>query len=344
MRFYDDNGYLDFRSVRDRGYPFNLIIGGRGAGKTYGALRSCVEDGKRFIFMRRKQIQLDIINKPEFSPIRPICRDAGLQITMRSVAKGLSAFVPYELDADGSERVTGEPYGYTCALSTVANLRGFDASDVDILIYDEFIPEKSERPLAHEADALFNCYETLNRNRELTGAQPLQLFCLANANDQTSPVLEHLRLIRRIDRMTRVGNELYTDPKRGLLLLLLRDSPISAAKADTALYRLTAGSDYAEMALSNNFVYEERGRIVSRPLGEYKPVVSVGEITIYRHKSRDMYYVSGHCTGSPPAYATGDAELERCRRAFPRLIEAHFDDIIEYEDYLCQVLFEKYFL
>ena len=343
MSFYDNNGYLDFRKVRDLGYPFNLIIGGRGSGKTYGALRSCVEDGRRFIFMRRKQIQLDIINKPEFSPIRPVCRDTGMQITMRSVAKGLSAFIPYQLE-DGKETVAGEPYGYTVALSTVANLRGFDASDVDIIIYDEFIPEKSERPLPHEADALFNAYETLNRNRELSGAPPLQLFCLANANDQTAPVLEHLRLIRRIDRMRKTGTELWTDKKRGLLLLMLRDSPISEAKADTALYRLTAGSDYAQMALSNDFVYEDRGRIISRPLAEYKPIVSVGEITVYRHKSRSDYYVSGHRTGSPPTYGTGEAELERCRRSYPQLLDAHLDDVVEYEDYLCQVLYAKYFL
>ena len=267
-----------------------------------------------------------------------------MQITMRSVAKGLSAFVPYQLDEDGKEAVAGEPYGYTVALSTVANLRGFDASDVDIIIYDEFIPEKSERPLPHEADALFNCYETLNRNRELSGSPPLQLFCLANANDQTTPVLEHLRLIRRIDRMRKTGTELWTDKKRGLLLLMLRDSPISEAKADTALYRLTAGSDYAQMALSNDFVYEDRGRIISRPLAEYKPIVSVGEITVYKHKSRSDYYVSGHRTGSPSTYGTGEAELERCRRSYPQLLDAHLDDAVEYEDYLCQVLYAKYFL
>ena len=50
-------------------------------------------------------------------------RDLGLQITMRPVAKGLSAFVPYEVDEEkNKEIISGPPFGYTCALSTVANI------------------------------------------------------------------------------------------------------------------------------------------------------------------------------------------------------------------------------
>lgn len=342
MRFYDSNGYLDFRRVRDMGYPFTLVIGGRGTGKTYGALKTSIEDGKKFVFMRRRQTQLDIINRPEFSPVKPVCRDMGWKITNRPIAKGLSAFVPYELSEDGKEQISGPPYGYTVALSTVANLRGFDASDVDLILFDEFIPEKSERPMPHEADALFNCYETFNRNRELAGRQPIQLVCMANANDQTAPVLEYLRLIRRIDNMRKNGTELYTDDKRGLCLILLRDSPISEAKQDTALYRLTEGGDFATMALVNDFAYEDRGRIISRPLCEYKPIVTVGEITVYRHKSKRLFYVSEHRTGSPPTFTAGETELARFKRAYCDLWGEYMSDRIEFEGYLCQTLLTKY--
>lgn len=342
MSFYDQRGYLDFRKVRDIGMPFTLIIGGRAVGKTYGALRSSVEDGRKFMFMRRKQTQLDIINRPEFSPIKPVCRDTGLKITTRPVAKGLAAFVPYEIEEE-REVISGPPYGYTCALSTVANLRGFDASELDMLFYDEFIPEKSERPLANEADALFNCYETFNRNRELAGHAPLQMVCMANSNDQSAPVLESLRLIRRIDRMRQTGQELYTDPRRGLALVMLRDSPISAAKRETALYRLTEGTDYSEMALNNSFAYEDRGRILSRPIAEYRPIVTVGEITIYKHKSDGSFYITGHRTGTPPTYGAGETELARFRRSYGWIWTEYMRDNIVFEDYLSQILLTKYF-
>ena len=40
------------------------------------------------------------------------------------------------------------------------------ASDI---IFAEFIPEAHERLIKNEAAALFNFYETINRNRELDG-------------------------------------------------------------------------------------------------------------------------------------------------------------------------------
>jgi hypothetical protein len=49
----------------------------------------------------------------------------------------------YEPDAEEMPH----PIGYTCALSTLSNMRGFDASDIQLLICDEFIPEKHERLL-----------------------------------------------------------------------------------------------------------------------------------------------------------------------------------------------------
>ena len=341
IKLYDDNGYLNFRAVRDAGYPFTLIIGGRGTGKTYGALRSCVEDGILFAFMRRRQTQVDIINSPEFSPIRPICRDTGEQITTRPIVKGISGFFRYEIE-EGKEKIEMPPIGFTCALSTLSNVRGFDASHIQILLYDEFIPEKGERVLPNEADTLFNAYETFNRNRELMGAAPLQLICMANSNDLTTPVLASLGLIRRIDRMTKSGQEVYTDDNRGLMLVLLRDSPISEAKGETALYRLTSGSDFATMALDNSFAYEDRGAIISRPLQEYRPVVAVGEICVYEHKSKRVFYVSTHISGGPPVFTAGDTDLQRFSRAFGWLWREYLSDNVEFEEYLAQVLFIKY--
>lgn len=341
MGLYLPSGYLDFRGLRDRGYPFNLIIGGRGTGKTYGALQTSIEDGKQWMLMRRTQAQADIINHPQFSPVQPIIRDSGGQICMVPVVRGISAAWRYQMDGDKRE-LLGGPLGYTCALSTIGKVRGFDASALDLIIYDEFIPEKSERPLRHEADALFNAYETLNRNRELQGGRPLQLFCLSNSNDLAAPVLVALDLVKRLERMAEKGTELWTDDRRGILLCLLRGSPISAAKRGTALYKLTAGSDFAEMSLDNTFSYEDRGRIVSRPLGEYRPLVRVGDVTVYQHKARPEYYVSRHHAGGCPEYAAGDTELLRFRRSYPGLWAAHLADRVEYEDYTAQVKFLEY--
>lgn len=342
-RFYLPSGYFDFDAAMQLWRPFTIIIGGRGAGKTYGALEWCINHKVKFAFMRRTQRQLDIINKPEFSPLKPLTRNTGQLYTTKPLASGLAAFYEAELNEDGETVITRpEPIGITLALSTVSNLRGFDASDIDVLLYDEFIPEKSDRPLKHEEDAIFNCYETLNRNRELDGRPPLRLVMMANANDQASPVLVKLGLVQRLDRMAAKGVELWQDPQRGLAVILLAESPISDAKGDTALYRLTAGTEFADMALENAFAYEDRGNIGSRPLEEYRPVCGIGGITVYKHKSSREIYVSPHRRGAPPVYATGETELARWREAYGWLWRDLMDDRIVFEDFATQVVFRQY--
>lgn len=341
MNFYTESGYLDFRALRDLPTPFIICVGGRGTGKTYGALRSSVEDKQFFALMRRKQVQLDIINKPQFSPIRPICRDTGWQITTTPIARGLSGYYWYE-EEDGRAKITGAPIGINIALATVANLRGYDASGLDILIYDEAIPEQGEQPIPGEWDKLANCYETLNRNRELTGRPALKCVCLANANKQTAPILEGLHLVGRLDKMLQRGQELYLDRQRGLALVLLRESPISAAKADTALYRLTAGTQFADMAIGNAFAYEDKSRIRSMPLGELRAVYGIGELTVYRHKSRRLWYVSRHRSGAPELFGTGELELARFRRSASWIYDELLAGNVIFESYEVQTELGKY--
>lgn len=342
MQLYDEKGHLNFRAIRELPQPFVIVVGGRGTGKTFGALLTSVEDHVFFAFMRRKQTQLDIISKPEFSPIKPVCRFTGWQITTAPIAKGLSGYYQYTVEEE-RQKIVGGPIGINVALSTVANIRGFDASEIQLLIYDEAIPEKGETPLPHEYDKLMNCYETINRNRELDGNPPLKLVCLANANKQTAPILEGLRLVDVLDKMDQRGQTCYFDNRRGLALIKLQDSAISAAKADTALYRLTAGSAFADMALNNAFAYEDRGTIKSMPLKEFRPLATVGEITVYLHKSRRLLYASRHRSGECPVFGTGETEVMRFLRIYGPTIEtAILEDWIVYETYAVQVLLTNY--
>ena len=341
MEFYNSNGYLDFRAVRDLPVPFVIVVGGRGTGKTYGALRSSVEDDIRFAFMRRTQVQLDLINKPDFSPMKRPARDAGWQITTAPIARGISGYYHFVIE-DGRQRITGAPIGINVALATVANVRGYDASEIELLIYDEAIPERGERPIKNEWDRLANCYETMNRNRELEGSAPLKMVCLGNANLQTAPVLEGLRLVNTLDKMRSKGQTLHLDRGRGIALVVLRDSPISERKSDTALYRLTAGSRFAEMAIGNDFSYEDRGKIASMPLRELVPVIAAGGITVYRHKSRRLWYVSQHRSGAPDVYGTSEHELARFRRAAAHLYDAQLEDRVVYESYEAQAELDRY--
>ena len=158
MNIYDSNGYLDMPRILGGSADIIVILGARGTGKTYGALKYMLDTDSRFILMRRTQTQIDMVAKPEFSPFKAV--DAS--ICTGSVSKNIGAFYRGEQNDKGVYQPTGAPLGYSVALSTISNIRGFDASDVKYLLYDEFIPERHERPIKHEGEAFLNGYETIN--------------------------------------------------------------------------------------------------------------------------------------------------------------------------------------
>lgn len=337
MSIYLDNGYLNINQILSYGVPFNFIVGGRGTGKTYGTLKTAYIENKRFILMRRTQAQCDLINKPEFNPFKALNNDTGSNAVVKSISK-YNAKIVEETEED--ERLLG----YTCALSTIANMRGFDASDVELLIYDEFIPEKHERAIKNEGSAFLNAYETINRNREIKGEKPLQVLCLANAFNIANPIFLELGLVGRCEKMKNSGQEIFIDKERGVCVVLLQKSKISKAKADTALYRLSSGS-YADMALSNDFVYNNADNIKSMALKEFKLLCTVGEISIYKHKSKRLFYVSEHRTGTAPIYKSDEVNLQRYRKNHGvALYGAYMRNNIICESLLTKSLFELYTL
>ena len=343
MKLYDNNGYVNIPEVLKHEATFIFIYGGRGTGKTYGALKEMIEGKHHFIYMRRLAAQTDIVKKESMQPYKTLNDDMGWSIQPFPINKYISAFYESDLNEDGKVIPVGDQHGLLTSLSTFSNLRGVDGSDIDTIILDEFIPELNERPIKGEADALFNAYETINRNRELKGEDPVKLLCLANSNRIDNPLFMELKLVRKAEKIRQDGKEYLYDPKRKMLLIDLYKSQISEAKSDTALYQLTKGTEFYEMAIRNSFINEERGRIETRPIKEYRPVVSIGEITIYKHKSRREYYVTTFRSGSPDSYTTGEKDRERFRKKYLFLWQCYMRREVVFEEYMSEILFDKYF-
>lgn len=343
MKLYDSNGYVNIPEVLKHEAIFIFIYGGRGTGKTYGALKEMIEGKHHFIYMRRLAAQTDIVKKESMQPYKTLNDDMGWSIQPFPINKYISAFYESDINEDGKVIPVGDQHGLLTSLSTFSNLRGVDGSDIDTIILDEFIPELNERPIKGEADALFNAYETINRNRELKGEDPVKLLCLANSNRIDNPLFMELKLVRKAEKIRKEGKEYLYDPKRKMLLIDLYKSQISEAKSDTALYQLTKGTEFYEMAIRNSFINEERGRIETRPIKEYRPLVSIGEITVYKHKSRREYYVTTFRSGSPDSYTTGEKDRERFRKKYLFLWQCYMRREIVFEEYMSEILFDKYF-
>lgn len=324
---YLENGYINCEYVLSYKLPITIVIGGRGTGKTFGMLDWCIQHDQKIIFMRRTQGQTDLINKPEFSPINPVAAYRGLKATTKPISKYNSGI--YLGDPEEEEP---RLLGFTAALSTFSNLRGFDASGVELLIYDEFIPEKHERPIKGEGDAFLNVYETVNRNRELQGRRPLRAVLLSNANRLDSPILAALDLVKVVDRMTKKGQCEYINNQSGIGIFLLMSSPISQQKGNTQIYKLTAGSNFAKMSLANAFAYDDMSDVRSLPLAGWKLQAQLGDYFIYK-KDR-QWYISAHCSGSPRiVYQNTEIDLRRFVRDNPSCLSRILNHKILYESF-----------
>lgn len=345
MIIYTNEGWLDVPLLVRQGMPFIFITGARGTGKTYGSFSYCIEENIKFIFMRRTMGEIEVLWANELlNPFKDYNADHGTNIGIIKKTKYTGVIVEREADQNGKLVQKGPILGLAVALSTFANLRGFSGSDYDLLFYDEFIPERHVRPIKDEHMAFMNVYETINRNRELQGRKPLQCICASNSNRLDNDMYMGLGLVAKVDRMKREGQLVSIMPKRGIMLVNMEHSPISEQKRNTALYRMSAGTGFDRMALNNEYIGEEEtGTIKSVPIKEYTPIASIGEITIYRHKSKHCYYVTTHKSGSPPTFGIGDSERARFRKSFGWLWREYIDDLCIFESRICEILLTKYF-
>ena len=340
MKLYQHNGYANMRDIiLNSETPFILVIGGRGTGKTYTSIHTLLDEKIPFIYLRRTGAQMELVSKDEFSPIVKIGSDLGRCLVCSPLSKYASGV--YDLGDDG--KPAGDPVAVNMALSLVANMRSFAADAYKVILYDECIPEKHERSIMgqHEPEAFLNMYESIDRNRQLDGKPPVKCVCLANANNLEAPILQALNCIKILDRMKHKGQTQYISKTLGLSVFLLNNSPISAEKRETALYKLTLGQgDFTDMALENAFSRDNYTDTGSRPLSEYYAVAAVGPVCLYRHKSNYTWYVSETRSGKPKEFENTITDRARFRLYCQNAWKDYFERKLSFENVSAKVFFK----
>lgn len=336
MNIYTDKGYPDIGSWMAENIPFIFCVGGRGTGKTYSALLYAYFSSFTFLFLRNSLTQVKRLSKPQYNVFKRINSDRGINV---QVDKDEDTGIFYEEDEEGNRK----EIGYLSALSTFSNFRGPDMSDVDLIIWDEFIPEKQERLVKDSAVVFFNAYETINRNRELEGRRAVPVLFLANSNRIDNPMFVELGIVREAERMLQKGLQYKINRDRGYMIIFLNESPISEKKRSTALYKLVGErSVFYQMSLSNSFNMEDQDKIISLPLKEFNPLVNVGEITVYQHKSNGSYYISPHRMEAREKYTSSTPDLQRFRERYLWIYRRYLQELVYFEDYMSLALFNIY--
>lgn len=315
--------YINIWDSFDKSYPFQIFIGGRGTGKTYSALNGVVERNEPFIYMRRTAQELDMITNSKdrgegANPFKVLNKDKGYDLAFHRIKQNFSGI--YHTNNEGQPE--GLPAGYGIALSTISSIRGLDFSDVKTIIYDEFIPESHVKKIKDESEALFNAYETINRNRELSGQDPVYMFLLANSNNIYNEIFKGMNVVKEIEKMIRRNKEVYSDQDRGLRIhLLSNNSDYVNAKSNTALYKLTAGTKFSDMALNNKFAFNDFSLVGYKDIKGLRPVASIGNAYIYEGK--EFIYVT-YAIGKCVHY---NNTLEQDRKAFCLLLQNDLQDL-----------------
>lgn len=331
--------YLNLKVLENKLDVFNIILGNRGGGKTYTCLRDCIQDGKKFIYLRRTQKEIQRIAKKKvdvsLSPFEPLNKDfPEWNLEVEPLDEDI-----YTVTNGFDEK---KSVGLMCPLSTFASMRGFSAPDIEVIIFDEFNPELHVRGIKNEDDAFFNMYETVNRNRELQGEKPVQVFLLGNTNNISIPILETLGLVEIIENMQRKNKKMYSNKSRALFLLLMEDSDYIEQKSKTALYRLTAGTEFYEMALENKFAYNDFSDIGTRNLKEYALEMTTENFAVWRHKARNDYYVTKNTTGRID-YENTEADMMAIRNRMRYYYTAYTERKITFQNYRVKKCFTNCF-
>lgn len=308
--------WFDISERAHRLRPFSVIIGGRGIGKTYSSINWLMDQGEPFIYLRNTDVQLDESSGDFGNPFKRWNRDHGRAVSM-SKQKRHSVILE-----DGKE------LGYGCALSTFHNLRGVDLSDVKYVLFDEFI---ERRPLSFsQFDSFANFYETVNRNRELMGEDPLICIMLSNAQKLDNPILAGYGFIPVIENMLyhnqreRSGDDYF---------ICLPESEVSEKKKATANYRLTKDTFFNKEAISNSFAYDSFRNIKKRPLKEYTAVCSIDGVYIYKHKHTGRFYACTSQSNTARAFSSKDERALFYRLYGLAIREADCRGLVDYSSF-----------
>lgn len=306
----------------DRLRPFNFIIGGRGIGKTYGTMDYLLQQGQPFIYLRNKDTQLAECSTVFGNPFKRWNKDHEKDIQILTERK-------HSMIYDCTDPDDKRLIGYAVALSTFENLRGVDLSDVQYVLFDEFI--EKERLKFQQFETFANFYETVNRNRELLGEKPLQVIFLSNAQKLDNAILAGYGVIPIIERMMKKGKEEYQDD---LLYVNLPRSAVSEAKRDTVNYKLTEGTQYYQEAIDNLFAHDSFADIRKLPVNEYTPLVRIDDIYIWKHKSTGRLYCCRSASNRVPEFSSRDSLSPFLRRYGMQLRIMQADGKIDYSEFL----------
>lgn len=222
--------YYNYNKILSYNALLNILIGERGVGKTFGAVKFVTSQ-----FIKKKE---------QFAYIRRYKSDLkeGVETFFTSVNKK-EIFKNHNLSAKHNKfYCDGDVCGYAMTLSTAQDLKSSNYDDVTTIIFDEFIIDEGQKKhyLQNEVETFLNLVETIARMRKV------RIFLLGNAgNIVTNPYFLYF------DLSLPFNNDIKTFKDGLILLQYMKNEEYRKAKSETPLGRLVAGTSFEKYAIQN---------------------------------------------------------------------------------------------
>lgn len=295
MTKVDSSIYYDIRNDLEA-YPdaaIYIVIGGRGTGKTYSTLRYCTDEDEKYVFMKRTNKDIDLMcHNPkkdsrfevELSPFKSLNRDYNYNIHAVKLYEGFGGF--WKMDAEGDP--IGDVKGYILSFNAVSKFKGFDLSDCNFIVFDEFIPLPYERTNRHEGIELLDLYRTIGRDNNIRTGKILKLICLANSMTVSCPIINDFELTDIIVDMKANGISAKYLKERAIFIRIVPDiNGFREKESKNPIYKAMRGTKWAQMSLDNDFAYNDFSNVVRRNLKNYRCLIHL------KNKLKDYYIYVG---------------------------------------------------
>ena len=228
---------------------FNFIIGERGVGKTYGAIKFCINDylknGNQFVYLRRFKTEIES------------SADAKDNSFFSKIIEN-EEFPEHEFKTKNTKdkaifRCNKEICGYAIPLSTSLILKSKSFSKVKNIIFDEFIIERGTyHYLPNEVHQFLDFCETVMRLRDF------RVFFLGNAIQKANPYFNYFNLD------IPYGSDIKTYQNGLILVNYIKNMEYRQAKRETRFGQLISGTEYDNYAIDNKFLHENSTFIEKR--------------------------------------------------------------------------------